>query len=437
MRPIRPTGGLWRHRDFLKLWSAETISQFGTQVSLLALPLVAIVVLRVSTFKVALQGTIDFLPFILFSLPAGVWVDRLRRRPILVAGDLGRAAVLVSIPAAYFAGVLTIWQLYAAGFLAGTLTVFFDVSYQAYLPSLVERDRLVEGNSKLEISRSTAQLGGPGLAGVLIGAITAPYAVLVDAASFLGSAACLFAIRKPETPPERHVDAKPSMWREVREGLRFVFGHPHLRAIAACTASSNFFGSVVFAILLVYAVRSLGMSAWLIGLVFSIGNVGPLAAALTAARITERFGVGRTIVGSAVLFGPSLLLVPAAPHGFPVPFLVAASAIAGFGGVVYNVTQVSYRQAICPERMQGRMNAVMRFLVWGAIPLGSILGGALGSTIGLRTTIWIGAIAGAATFLPVLVSSVRSIERIPRPAPDEGEAEAETATLLRPPAPVA
>lgn len=197
-----PHHGLWRHPDFLRLWSAQTVSQFGSQVSQLALPLAAILVLDSSAFEVALLGTVEFLPFLLFALPAGVWVDRLRRKPILVLGDLGRALALGSIPIAYAFDTLTIWQLYAVGFLVGVGTVFFDVAYQSYLRSLVERSQLVDGNSKLEISRSGAALAGPGLAGVLIGAITAPFAILIDAVSFVASAGLIVRIRRPESVPE-------------------------------------------------------------------------------------------------------------------------------------------------------------------------------------------------------------------------------------------
>ncbi len=215
---IWPKGGLWRHPDFLKLWSAETISQVGSQVTGLALPLVAIITLDVSAFEVALLGVIEFAPFILISLPAGVWVDRLPRRPILIVGDLGRAALLATIPIAYAADALTIWQLYVVGFLFGVLTVFFDVAYQSYLPALVERDQLVDGNSKLEISRSGAQLAGPALAGVLIQALKAPLAILVDALSFLVSGLFVLAIRKQEDVPEREPGRSPlhgHAWRAV------------------------------------------------------------------------------------------------------------------------------------------------------------------------------------------------------------------------------
>ena len=229
----------------------------------LALPLVAIITLDVSAFEVALLGVIEFAPFILISLPAGVWVDRLPRRPILIAGDLGRAALLATIPIAYAADALTIWQLYVVGFLFGVLTVFFDVAYQSYLPALVERDQLVDGNSKLEISRSGAQLAGPALAGVLIQALKAPLAILLDAISFLASGLFVLAIRKHEDVPEREPGKSPlhGMRSELSEGLRYVLGHRYLRWIAASTASFNFFGNVMGAIFLVYAVRQLGLSA--------------------------------------------------------------------------------------------------------------------------------------------------------------------------------
>jgi MFS family permease len=414
-----PRGGLWRHADFLKLWSAETVSQVGSQVSGLALPFVAIVTLDVSAFEVALLSVVEFAPFILVTLPAGVLVDRLPRRPILVVGDFARAALLATVPLAYAFDVLTIWQLYAVGFAFGVCTVFFDVAYQSYLPSLVERDQLVEGNSKLEISRSGAQIGGPGIAGGIIEILTAPVAILADAVSFVASGLFVLGIRKREPRLERAAPGEkgPGMKAELMEGLRYVLGHRLLRWIAASTATYNFFGNLMFAIFLVYAVRDLGMSAGLIGVILAVGNVGFLAGAVTATRISRRIGVGRAIVGAQVC-SLAILLIPLAPEDAEgaIPFLVAALTVSGFGVVVYNVTQLSLRQAITPERLQGRMNSVMRFIVWGVIPLGNLAGGALASLYGLRAAIWAGAIGCCLAALPVLLSPVRSVVRVPEPA---------------------
>jgi MFS family permease len=416
LKSLWPRGDLWRHPDFLKLWSAQTISQFGSAITGLALPLAAILVLHASAFQVALLTTIDFLPFLLFSLPAGVWVDRLPRRPILIAGDLGRAAALVSIPAAAAFGALTIGQLYVVGFITGTLTVFFDVAYQSYLPSLVEREQLGDANGKLEVSRSGAQLAGPGLAGLLVGAVTAPYAIVVDAVSFLGSAAFVGAIRRGEPVGEPPVE-RPRMRREIAEGLRYVLGHPYLRPSMAYVAIANFSSNLLFSIFLVYAVRELRLSVTTIGLVFSLSNLGFLVGAVIANRLSLLLGIGRTMVGSAAIGGSALLLIPLAPRSLAVPFIVIAIAVTGGCGVIYNVTGISLMQAITPDRLLGRMNASRRFVVWGVIPLGGLAGGALASQIGLRPTIWVGAIGVSVAFVPLLFSPVRGLVRLPEEAP--------------------
>ena len=408
-----PTAGLWRHRDFLKLWAGQTISEFGSQVTLLALPLIAIVQLHASAFAVAALGMVEQLPFLLFALPAGVWVDRLARRPILIFGDAGRALALASIPIAAALGRVTLTQLFVVGFVTGTLTVFFDVAYQSYLPSLVARERLVDGNSKLQVSASAAQIGGPGAAGALIGAVTAPYAIVADAASYVGSVLFVLGIRKRERVASRAPGERSDMKTELLEGIRYVTGNRHLRAIAACTANSNFFGNVCYAILLVYVVRRLHLSAQLIGIVISCANVGLLIGALTAGWISARLGVGRTILVSAALVGPGLVLIPLSPTSFPVPLLVLALIVFGFSGMLYNITQISLRQAITPERLQGRMNSVMRFIVWGVLPLGALLGGLLAATIGLRQTLFVAAAGGAASWIPIALSPVRDLRRIP------------------------
>ncbi len=421
--PVAVVRSLWRHPDFLKLWSAETISQFGSQVTGLALPLVAILTLQASAFEVGLLTAIEFLPFLIVGLPAGVWVDRLRRRPILIAGDLGRAAALGSIPLAYVLGVLSIAQLYVVAFVVGVLTVFFDVAYQSYLPSLVDRSQLVEGNSKLEVSRSGAGVLGPGIAGALIELFRAPLAIALDALSFVLSGLFVLLIRRQEPVPVRAMTADGSragMRAQIAEGLRYVLGHPLLRHIAATTATSNLFSIMAQAVLLVYAVRELGLEPGTIGLIFSLGALGFLGGAVLTAPITRRVGLGRAIVGSIFFSGFALLLVPLAPRDNPVPLLVAAQAIVGFGVPIYNINQVSLRQAITPERMQGRMNATMRFVVWGVFPIGALIGGVLGTTIGLQPTLWVSAIGATFAFLPVFFSQVRSLRAIPEAATAEG-----------------
>jgi MFS family permease len=431
MRRFSP-GGLWRHRDFRNLWAAETVSQLGSQVSGLALPLVAVIVLDVSAFKVALLGVIEMAPFILISLPAGVWVDRLRRKPILVTADVGRALLLASVPLAYWLDVLTIWQLYVVGFAFGVLTVFFDVSYQSYLPSLVSSEQLIEGNSKLEVSRSGAQLAGPGLAGVLVEAVKAPGAIVVDAVSFVLSAFFLFRIKAEEqAPTQAERQAGPGMKAEVAEGLRWVFGNRYLRWIAASTATFNFFGNMIFAVFLVYAVRELGLRPGVIGLVLAVSNIGYLAGALLANRLSRRFGVGPTIVIGAA-GSTSLLLLAAAPASNPIPFLIASQAISSMGVPIYNITQLSYRQAITPRRIQGRMNSVMRFIVWGVMPLGALLGGAIASWFSLRTAIWVGAIGMSLAVLPVLLSPVRTLREMPEPVEEPLPSEADASGGLVP-----
>ena len=284
----------------------------------------------------------------------------------------------------------------------------------------------MDGNSKLEISRSTSQLAGPGAAGAIVGALGAPVAVLLDAVSFAFSAVFLFAIRRKETLPEPHADTtRPSMLADAREGLRFVIRNPYLRAISICTGTSNFFFSMSGALIVVYAVRELEMSPAALGLAFSLGNAGPLLAAFTTNRISNRLGVGPTILWTAVLFSTSSLFLPLAPKSYPLPFLVAFGVVAGFAGVAYNITQVSFRQAICPERMQGRMNSVIRFLVWGTMPLGALLGGALGTWFGLRSALWVAAIGALFAFLPILLSPVRTLREMPEPVDEPLPSEAD------------
>ena len=405
-------GALWRSGDFLRLWSAQTISMFGSQVSALALPFVAVVALEATAFQVAALGTVDFLPFVLFTLPAGVWVDRLSRRPLMIAADWGRAIALGSVPLTYALGVLQLPQLYVVGFVTGTLTVFFDVSYQSYLPSVVEHAQLVEGNAKLELSRAGSQTAGPALAGLLVSALTAPYAVCADAASFVGSALFLGAIRKPELPVTHAEGARPSMRSEIWTGLRYVFRHPLLRPLIWQIGLGNFFLSVMTSILIVYAVRSLHMTAATVGLIFSVGNLGLLAGAPLAGRLARALGIGPLLVVGGILTGCAYVLFAAAPRALAGEALALAQFVWSFGAVMYFVNGISLIQTITPDRLLGRVNASRRFAVWGVIPLGNLCGGAIAATIGLHAAVWVGAVGATVSVAPLLASPMRHVREM-------------------------
>jgi MFS family permease len=410
--------GLWRHPEFVKLWTGQTISRFGSEISQLAIPLAAALVLDASPGQMGLLGAFEFAPFLLLSLFAGVWVDRMQRRPILIFADIGRALLLGSIPAAALLGVLRIEQLYAVGLLSGVLTVFFDVAYQSYLPVLVSREHLVEGNSKLEVSRSVAQIAGPGVAGALVQLVTAPIAVVVDALSFLASVIFLQFIRTPEPQPEPHAGSAGSIWAELREGLGVVLGNPLLRSIAGSTATSNLFGNALMAVYVLYVTRELGIQPAVLGLIFAVGGPGALFGALIAGWLAKRFGLGATIIGSLAVSEGANLLVPLASGATLViaGVLMLAMFIGSCAGPIYNINQVSLRQAITPDRLQGRMNASMRFIVWGTIPLGALLGGALGETFGVWPTIAAMAACGLLAPVWVLLSPVRQLRAQPAPA---------------------
>lgn len=417
---VEHAGALWRDANFLRFWAATSISVFGSRITGLALPLAAIEVLDARAFELGLLGTFGFLPFLVVGLVVGVWVDQLRRRPILIAADILRAALLASIPIAFLAGVLTIWQVYAVVFVAGICDVFFDVAYDAYVPSLVGRERLVEANSKVEASQSTARLAGPAVAGLLIGLFSAPIAIVVDVASYLVSGTLLARISRvePTAPPRAAVVGRrtAALWHQSLHGLRYVFASPYLRGLAGTTAMFNLFNTMLFTLLILYATQQLGLSAATIGLVFSVSPIGALVGIFIAGRLARRIGLGRAIVLGMVLSGGAFVLVPLAPQDAALPYLVAFEFLMGLGIPIYNINQRSLRQAMTPDAMLGRMIASMRFLVWGTIPIGSFLGGVLGSTIGILPTLWIAAAGTSLAFVFVLASPVRNL----RTAADAG-----------------
>jgi MFS family permease len=390
----------------VSVWSAATVSQLGSQVSLLALPFVAIVTLHATTFEVAALGVAEVAPLLLFGLPAGVWLDRIRRRPVMIVGDVGRAVALASIPCAYAVGALTVWQLYGVGFFTGTLTVLFDVASVSVLPSIVAREDLPGANAALQVSGQSAQVAGPGVAGLLVGLLGAPYAIAADAVSYLGSAAFLWRIRVEErvVPKEQ----RRAMSSEIREGLAYVLRHPILRPIVAFTSTANLFNSILFAVALLFAVRQLGLSARQVGIVFMLSNVGSLLGAAATPTLQRRFGLGRVMLGGA-FSGWALLLLPFAAGAWKMPMLIAGLLIWGTAAVIFNATSAAIGQATTPTRLMSRVAATRRLLAWGAMPAGTLVGGLLGTYLGLRTTMFIGAGGRAVAGLIVLTSPLRSI----------------------------
>ncbi|HEX3507826.1 MAG TPA: MFS transporter [Candidatus Dormibacteraeota bacterium] len=384
-------GRLWRDGEFLKLWSGQAISEIGSQVSLLALPTVAILVLGATPFQVGLLAACENLAFPVLGLVAGVYVDRLRRRPIMIACDVGRLLALASVPIAFALNVLSMPQLYAVALIAGVGTVFFDVAYQSYLPALIPRADLIEGNTKLQVTSSVAQMAGPALGGVLIQLIGPARAVAADAASFLISVVSLLWIRRPEpTPSPMGESGRRGFFVEMWEGIRVVFGNSTIWKIAGSTSTSNLGSNLFFAVFLIFVYRVLHLSPGTVGIVFAAGAVGGLLGAFTAAWIPRRIGLGPTLFVTIVLGGLSLILVPIAQYGFAVPLLFASMFIGSFVNPVYNINQVSLRQAIVPDRVQGRMNATVRTIIWGTNPIGAFIGGIIGSTYGIVPALYAG-----------------------------------------------
>lgn len=402
---------LWRQADFRKLWLGHSVSELGSQISFVAIPVTAVTVLGAGPFETGLLGALQFLPFLVLGLPAGVWVDRVARRPILILADLGRAVALVTVPLAWTLGMLRLPQLYAVGLVVGGLTVFFDIAQQSYVPSLVEPDQLVHGNSYLALSESVAEVAGPGLGGLLIGLTSAPAAILADAASFLLSAAGLLLIRTPDVVVRR-AGGTTLLRRELGEGLTYVLRHPLLRPIAICSSLTNLFSRAAGALVVVFAVRELGLGAGGIGLCFSLGSLGGPAGAAVAARVGRRYGPGPTIVAAAWTACPSWLLLALAPRSQAILFMVAAGILGSFAGVIYNVTQITLRQTITPRSLRARMTATMRFMVWGTVPLGALGGGVLGAHLGLRPTLVVAACCQLLAALPVTLSGVRGLRLV-------------------------
>ena len=401
--------GLWRHWDFLKLWGAQTTSLFGTQLASLAYSLTAVLTLQATPFQLGLLNAVSAASAALVGLFAGVIADRIRRRPLLIGTDLGRAVVAATIPVAFALGVLRIGQLYVARFLFGALSILSEVAFMAFLPSLVAREQLVEGNSKLSATESVASIAGPSLSGVLVQALTAPIAIIVDVISFVFSAIFLWTIRTPEPEPPP-ANTRRSVWAEIAEGLRVVFGNPILRALSQAIAVHFLFMLIISTVFVLYAVRDLGIEPVWLGIILAALGPGSLLGALVAGRAATRFGLGRTMIAATLLNAFAVILIPLAGGSFPamVSTLIAAHLLLAFGIQIHGINLMSLRQAITPHRLQGRMNASFRFINVCAMMIGALVAGVLGETIGLRLTLAVGACGMFLPFIRLLLSPLRN-----------------------------
>jgi MFS family permease len=399
--------GLWRHSDFMKFWTGQTISVIGTGITALALPLIAADTLNATPEQMGVLSATGQLAYLVISLPAGAWIDRVRRRPVMVLSDIGRALCLAAIPVLGALNLLGMEALYIISLISGVMTVFFELAYLAFVPVLVSREHVVEANAKLETSRSAVQIVGPGLAGVLVQWLGAPLAIVVDAFSFALSAVSLMLIRMPETAPENG-ETRKSIVAEISEGVRVVAGHPVLRTLTLGVTLFNFFATLGNPILFLFLIDDLHLEAAQIGLIFSIAAPGTLLGALLAQRITERIGIGRAIALSLVVGPIGWLLLPLAqlPAALAIGMIALGEAILGAAVMVFNINVLSLRQSITPDRLLGRVAATQRFLVFGVLPIASLLGGLLGGSIGLRPTLYVSVVGSIVSSLVLLLSPV-------------------------------
>jgi len=407
--------GLRFDPDFLKLWAGQAISQIGSNITAVGLPITAILVLTASPLQMGFLAGASAAPVLVCGLFAGAWADRLRRRPLLVAADLGRAVVLGMIPLSAALGRLTIEYLYVIAAAGAILTILFDVSYQAYLPSLISRDNILEGNSKLALTESIAEIAGPGFTGVLVQLITAPMAMLFDAASFVCSAVSVWLIRKPEPQPKR--TPEPRIGREISEGLRASWRNPLLRALVGRTATGAFFLGFGSSLYFLFVMRELGLTAALVGIIISVGGTCGSFGAFMAEGLVRRFGFGATFIGSALVIGVAMLFVPLAHGSVAVcsAFLIV-SQMGDLAWPVYTINDRSLRQAITPDHLLGRVNSAIHLVYQGALPLGAFTGGAVAQAIGVRQTLFIGALGFLLSTLWLVFSPARRLRELPQVA---------------------
>ncbi|WP_091486053.1 MFS transporter [Microbacterium pygmaeum] len=418
------TRSLWRDGNFLTMWSGQAFSQFGAQITELAIPVLAVLLLGATEFEVGVLTAANVAAFLIVGLPAGAWIDRMRKRHVMIWADAARAVALGAVPLLWMLGMLQIWHLVLVALIMGIATVFFDVSYQSIIPSLVRTDQIGEANGKLESTQQLAGLAGPAVGGGLISALSAPIAVVATVGTYLVSMVALLFTRDHEVrrAPEDH----GPILREIGDGLRWVFGNRFLRRIVATTGLANFFGTIATTLLPIFILRTLELSPAEMGVIFSLGAVGGLVGAVVTPRIIRRIGEARAIPVSVIGFSLAPLLLPVASlvPQIAFPFLVLQSFVFSFTVLLYNITQVTFRQRITPPRLLGRMNASIRFCVWGVMPIAALIAGALGTWIGVVPTIWIASILEMFAGLFVLIGPFWSLRDLPDPEPAAAPAPA-------------
>jgi MFS family permease len=419
--------GLWQHPDFLKLWTGQAISMLGSEITPIALPLIAAIIIGATPSQMALLRAMQYAPAMLVGLFAGVLVDRMRRRPIMIGASLGQGLLLISLPIAVAFGVLRMELLLVVAFSMGVLGVLFGIADSSFLPTLLRRDQLAEGNSKLASSSSIARVVGPGLGGVLVQVLTAPVAIAIDGISFLVSALAVALIRTPEPKPPRP-QQQTRISAEIIEGLRELNSSPFLRAFAVSSATLDIFWNALMAVYFLFVTRELQLLPSQIGLIFGIGSLGAFLGSLLARNITQRFGLGLTIIGAQFVLGLGGLLIIGGVllPSIALPMLIAAEVVQSFAAVLYDINRNTLTQAVTPDRLLGRINASNTFIVLSITTIGALLGGVLGESIGLSTTIIVSACGGMLAFLWLLFSPIRSLRQLPEPV----EAHADQSTAM-------
>jgi MFS family permease len=407
VRDSRARGSLWRHRAFLLFWSGETVSLFGTQVTLLALPLTAVLALHASAAQLGFVRFVEAFPFVLFTLVFGAWVDRRRRRPVLILANAARAVLIGLAPLLALLHLLNLPLLGAIAFAVGVFTVLFEVTWLAYVPTLIAADELVEANGKVATSSAAAEVAGPGLGGLLVQALSAPLALLADALSYVVATITLLAIRAPEPAPHVELDGQRRLLREIGVGLRTVWDNASLRAIMLMSGLWNMLFGIADTIFVLYAVRALGIQSGTLGLIFAVGAIGGLIGSAISTRLGRR-GTFGPVLGIAFTFGTvPWLLLPAVAGLLPFEAIAFTTAyfLVRLGLGLWSVLTISYRQAITPHHLLGRVGASLRFVSYGLGALGYLLSGALATAFGLRPTLWIAALGFVAILLLTLLAT--------------------------------